>query len=141
MRGLVGLTLAGIVATGAMIATAWAQEKTKEEYVPTADLKTLVQKPIPGIDGTQMTIFHVAAKPGWVGGKHYHSGPVYVYVLKGPFTIEEVGKGTITVEAGQVYEEAIGQPMQARNVSTTEPMELLVIQVSKEGEPLMYKVE
>jgi quercetin dioxygenase-like cupin family protein len=124
-----------------MIATAWAQEKTKEEYVPTADLKTLVQKPIPGIDGRQMTIFHVAAEPGWVGGKHYHSGPVYVYVLKGPFTIEELGKGAQTLETGQLYEEPIGEPMQARNVSAEEPMELLVIQVSKEGEPLMYKVE
>ncbi len=31
--------------------------------------------------------------------------------------------------------------MQASNVSATEPMELLVIQVNNEGEPLMYKVE
>jgi quercetin dioxygenase-like cupin family protein len=141
MRGPVSLTFAAIVATGAMVGTAYAEEKTTKEYVSTADLKTLVQKPIPGTDGAQITLFHVAAKPGWVGGKHYHTGPVYVYVLKGPFTIEEEGKGTITFEAGQVYEEPIGKPMQASNVSATEPMELLVIQVNKEGEPLMYKVE
>jgi hypothetical protein len=31
--------------------------------------------------------------------------------------------------------------MQARNTNAGEPMEMLVVQISDEGEPLMYKAE
>ena len=66
---------------------------------------------------------------------------MYVYILKGPFTVDEQGKGPRVFERGQVYEEPIGEPMQARNTNAGEPMEMLVVQISDEGEPLMYKAE
>jgi quercetin dioxygenase-like cupin family protein len=142
MKSLSTVSLAAALALGAVAGPLHAaEEAAKEEYKPTADIKTLVQKPVPGMDGKQMTIFHVSAKPGWIGGKHYHTGPVYVYVLKGPFSVDEEGKGTQTFETGEVYEEPINQPMQARNTNASEPMELLVIQVSDQGEPLMYKAD
>ena len=141
MRRLVRVSLVGAAAALALSATVHAQEKTKEEYKSTAEIKTLVQKPVPGVEGKQLTIFHVSAPPEWVGGKHYHTGPVYVYVLKGPFTVDEEGKGTQVFETGQVYEEPIGEPMQAKNTNAGEPMEMLVVQISDEGEPLMYKAE
>lgn len=141
MRRLVGISLMGTVAALALSAAVYAQQKTKEEYKSTAEIKTLVQKPVPGVDGKQLTILHVSAPPEWVGGKHYHAGPVYVYVLKGPFTVDEEGKGTQVFETGQVYEEPIGEPMQAKNTNAGEPMEMLVVQISDEGEPLMYKAE
>jgi hypothetical protein len=40
-----------------------------------------------------------------------------------------------------VYEELIGEPRQARNTNAGEPMEMLVVQISNEREPLMYKAE
>lgn len=141
MRRLVGVSLVGAAAALALTATVHAQEKTKEEYKSTAEIKTLVQKPVPGVEGKQLTILHVSAPPEWVGGKHYHTGPVYVYILKGPFTVDEEGKGTQVFETGQVYEEPIGEPMQAKNTNAGEPMEMLVVQISDEGEPLMYKAE
>jgi quercetin dioxygenase-like cupin family protein len=141
MRRLVGVSLVGAAAALALTATVHAQEKTKEEYKSTAEIKTLVQKPVPGVEGKQLTILHVSAPPEWVGGKHYHTGPVYVYILKGPFTVDEEGKGTQVFETGQVYEEPIGEPMQAKNTNAGEPMEMLVVQISDEGEPLMYKAD
>lgn len=141
MRRLVGVSLVGAAAALALSATVHAQEKTKEEYKSTAEIRTLVQKPVPGGERKQLTIFHVSAPPEWVGGKHYHTGPVYVYVLKGPFTVDEEGKGTLVFETGQVYEEPIGEPMQAKNTNAGEPMEMLVVQISDQGEPLMYKAE
>jgi quercetin dioxygenase-like cupin family protein len=141
MRRLVRVSLVGTVAALALSATVYAQQKAKEEYKSTAEIRTLVQKPVPGVEGKQLTILHVSAPPEWVGGKHYHSGPVFVYVLKGPFTVDEEGKGTQVFETGQVYEEPIGEPMQAKNMNAGELMEMLVVQISDEGEPLMYKAE
>ena len=117
-----------------------AAEK-KEVYVSSAEQKTLLEKPLPGVEGKQMTIIHATVPPGWIGGKHHHTGPVYVYVLDGSFTIEEAGKARQTFKAGELYEEPIGTPMQARNMSASEPLRFLVIQVSRPGEPLMYKAE
>jgi quercetin dioxygenase-like cupin family protein len=141
MQRLTSGSLLGVAAALALSATVHAQEKTKEEYKSTAEIKTLVQKPIPGVEGKQLTIFHVSAPPEWVGGKHYHTGPVYVYVLKGPFTVDQEGKSTQVFEAGEVYEEPVGEPMQAKNTNAGEPMEMLVVQISDAGEPLMYKAE
>ncbi len=79
--------------------------------------------------------------PGWVGGRHCHSGPVYVSVLEGSFTIEEQGKPRETFKADDLYEEPVGTPMQARNMNTSEAVKLLVVQVNSHGEPLMYKAQ
>jgi quercetin dioxygenase-like cupin family protein len=84
----------------------------------------------------------IAFPPGWVGGRHYHAGPVFVYVLKGTFSIDEQGKPRQTFKAGDMYEEPVGTLMQARVAETTdEPAEVLVVQISNEGEPLMYASE
>jgi quercetin dioxygenase-like cupin family protein len=117
-----------------------AQEE-KKPYLPTAALTTLVEKPLHGVDGKQVTIVHGAFPGAWVGGKHYHTGPVYVYVLEGSFTVDEQGKPRQTFTAGQLYEEPIGTPMQARNISTSEQLRILLFQVHAPGEPLAYRVE
>jgi quercetin dioxygenase-like cupin family protein len=132
--------LAAIIAAMPSVPAAVAQEK-KEVYVPTADLKTLVGEPLHGIAGKQVTILHGTFPAGWVGGRHYHTGPVYVYVLEGSFTIDEQGKPRQTFTAGQLYVEPIGIPMQARNISAAEQLKALVFQVHGEGEPLAYKVD
>jgi quercetin dioxygenase-like cupin family protein len=118
----------------------YAAEK-KEVYVPPAEITKLVDKPLAGVDGKQVTIMHATLKPGFVGGQHYHTGPVFVYVLDGVFTIDEPGKPRQTFKAGQVYEEPIGTPMQAFNVSTSATTRILIVQVNTQGEPMMYKAK
>jgi quercetin dioxygenase-like cupin family protein len=136
----VSLTLGVVAAVGLGLSPLSAQEK-KEEYVSKAERTTLVEEPLSGADGKIVSINHFKLPPEFVGGKHYHSGPVYVYILEGSFTVEEQGKPPQTFEAGEVYEEPVGQPMQAFNKSASEPIELLVIQVQDEGEPMMYQAE
>jgi quercetin dioxygenase-like cupin family protein len=131
----------GAIAAAAMGVLGVSAQEKKEAYVPTADLKTLVDRPLHGVDGKQVTILHGTFPAGWVGGKHYHSGPVYVYVLEGAFTVEEQGTPPRTFTAGQVYEEPVGTPMQARNISASEPLTILLFQVNDHGEPLAYKAE
>ena len=125
----------------ALISQAALAQEQKEEYVTKAERNVLIEKPLPGADGKIVSINHFRLPTEYVGGKHYHSGPTYVYVLKGTFTVEEQGKPAQTFEAGQLYEEPIGNPMQAFNQSAEEPVELLVIQVQDEGEPLMYQAD
>ena len=139
---LTGATLLLIEAIGNAFGAfgASAPEK-KEAYVPAADVTTLLDKPLPGVEGRQVTVLHGAFPAGWVGGSHYHSGPVYVYVLEGSFTVDEQGKPRQTITAGQLYEEPIGTPMQARNISTSQPLKILLFQVNRQGEPLAYKIE
>jgi quercetin dioxygenase-like cupin family protein len=137
---LVLVLMIAMVAGAIGVLRARAQE-TKDVYVPTGNVKTLVEKPIHGVDGKHVTILHGAFPAGWVGGRHYHSGPVYVYVLEGSFTVDEQGQPRRTFMAGQLYEEPIGTPMQARNISTSEQLRILLFQVHGEGEPLAYKVE
>jgi hypothetical protein len=55
--------------------------------------------------------------------------------------VDEQGKPRQTFKAGELYPEPVGIPMQTRNLSTSDPMKLLVIQVTPKGEPLMYKAE
>jgi quercetin dioxygenase-like cupin family protein len=140
--GILGFGLAIAIAVAAIGGQSLhAQEKKKEVYVPTAQIKTVLEKQLPTVDGKQITIFHALLPPNFVGGKHYHSGPVYVYVLEGSFTIDEPGKARRTFKAGELYEEPIGTPMQAFNMNTSEPAKILVIQVTNAGEPLMYKAD
>ena len=127
--------LIGLVAPSAL-----AQEP-KEEYVSTAERNVLLEEALAGTEGKIVSINHFTMPAEWVGGKHYHSGPTYVYVLKGTLTIEEEGKPTQTFKAGDLYVEPIGNPMQPFNESADEAMELLVFQVQNEGEPLMYQAE
>jgi quercetin dioxygenase-like cupin family protein len=131
---------------GLMVAVIGGQDalatEKKEAYVPPGAVKkTLINEPLHGVKGQVVTIDHLTAPAGWVGGKHYHSGPVYVYVLEGSFTIDEQGKERRTFKAGELYKEPIGTPMQARNLSVSEPLKLLVFQVTPEGEPPMVKTD
>lgn len=141
VRNVLALALAGAVAAGAVgIQPVYAQDK--KEYVPQNVQRVMLKEgPLHGADGKMIHIERIAFPPDWVGGKHYHAGPVFVYVLKGNFSIEEEGKPRQTFKAGDLYEEPIGTPMQARVTETDGPVEILLVQVSKEGEPLMYVSE
>ncbi len=143
-RSAIALSL---IVAGGLIAAAIGEEdaraaEEKEVYVsPGADKKTLINEPLHEVEAQIVTIDHLTVPPGWVGGKHYHTGPVYVYVLEGSFTIDEQGKERRTYKAGELYREPIGAPMQARNLNASEPLKLLVFQVTAKGEPQMVKAD
>lgn len=109
-----------------------------EEYVSKAKAKTLHQAPLPGVQGKEVIIKHYTLPPKYVGGRHYHPGPVYVYILKGEFSVR-TENGTKTYKAGELYPEPLNKPMQARNVSTSDDIELVVFQIGDIGKPMMIK--
>lgn len=132
----------GLLAATALFPQAARAEEKKDVYVtPNAQKKSLVNEALHGAPEKQVTIDHYVLPAGWVGGKHYHAGPVYVYVLEGVLAMDEQGKPRQMFRAGDVYVEPIGVAMQGRNPSASASTKILVIQVTPKGEPLMYKAE
>lgn len=111
-----------------------------QEYVTKAKVTTLHQAPMPGMDGKEVTIKHFVVPPGFVGGRHYHPGPVFVYVLKGELTVE-MEEGTQTFKKGEVFPESLNIPMRGKNLSASDGLEILVFQVGDVGKPMMIKVD
>ena len=87
-----------------------------------------------------MIIKHFAVPPGFVGGRHSHPGPVFVYVLEGELTVKTGGE-TLTFKAGELYSEATNSVMQGKNLSATDDLEFVVFQVGDTGKPMMIKAE
>jgi hypothetical protein len=89
ITSLVLLLMAAITEDAIGVLVVSAQEN-KEVYVPTADLKTLVDnKPLHGVDGKHVTIVHGAFPAGWLGGRHYRHADAgaqhqYVGAAEGP---------------------------------------------------------
>lgn len=111
-----------------------------EVYVSKAKAKILHKAPLQGVEGKEMVVKHYALPSEYVGGKHMHPGPVFVYVLEGELTIE-LASETKTIKAGELYAEEINAAMVGKNLSATDDLELLVFQVGDIGKPMMLKVK
>ncbi len=111
-----------------------------EVYVSKAKAKTLHKAPLQGVEGKEMVVKHFGLPAEFVGGKHMHPGPVFVYVLEGELTIE-LASETKTFKAGELYAEDINAAMVGKNLSATDDLEILVFQVGDIGKPMMLKVK
>ena len=112
----------------------------QQEYKPKADVTKLVNVPLAGVEGKVVIIKHLSLPPGFVGGKHFHPGPVFVYVLEGELTVE-TDVGIETISAGKIYREELRQTMRGKNLSTTDAAKIVVFQVGDEGKPMTIKVK
>ncbi len=131
-----------LVAVMAVAATGFQHANAAEqEYKPKAKATSLLEKPLAGVEGKKVIIKHFEFPPGYVGGKHSHPGPVFVYVLEGELTIDTKEAGRQRIRAGKLYQEPIRSVMQARNLSTTDATKIVVFQVGDEGKPMMIKSE
>lgn len=132
------IVVALIAATAGNIAK--GAEDTQQEYKsPGSGKELLLKEPLHGVPDEQVTVLRVTFPPGWKGGQHYHTGPVYVYVLSGSFVVHEKGKEPRTVDTGSLYREPLGNPMEAHNASATIAVRALIMQIGHKGEPLMIK--
>ena len=134
-----GLVLAS---TLALVLVALQGAQAQEEYVSTAKATKLLESPLAGVEGKTVHIVHFSAPAGFVGGKHSHPGPVFVYILEGQLTVEVEGMEPVTLGPGDLYAEPVGsKTMQPFNKSSTHGVKILVFQVGDEGKPLMVKAE
>ena len=130
------LALTGVLS----LAAAFALNAQSAEYKPKAEVKSLYEGALTGVEGKTVIIKHFTLPAGFVGGKHFHPGNVFVYVISGEFTVE-TEKGTLTVRAGELYPEVPDLVMRAKNQSTSEPLKIVVFQVGDTGKPMMVKAD
>ena len=131
-----------LVAAMAVAATGFQHANAAEqEYKPKVKATSLLETPLAGVEGKKVIIKHFELPPGFVGGKHFHPGPVFVYVLEGELTINTEKAGRQIMRAGELYQEPIRSVMQARNLSTTDTTKIVVFQVGDEGKPMMIKAK
>src|SRR2546428_2507458 len=71
---------------------------------------------------------------------HTHRFPVTVYVLEGAFTLEMEGREPVTVEAGQAIVMPSHVKMTGYNRSSTDPLRLVIFNVSDPGTPYLDPV-
>ncbi len=140
MRNISGLSVALAAAVSVAGLSIQATPAAGQEYKPKVEVKSPLQRPLTGVDGKQVIIKHFTIPPGFVGERHFHPGPVFVYVLEGAITIETGGK-TQTVSAGELYQEPLREVMQGRNQSASEGAKFVVFQVGDAGKPMMIKAE
>ena len=68
---------------------------------------------------------------------HTHRFPVTVYVLEGAFTLEMEGREPVTVNAGHVMIMPPQVKMTGYNRSSTDPLRLVIFNVSDPGTPYL----
>jgi quercetin dioxygenase-like cupin family protein len=117
-------------------------DQSGEEYTaPKAEKAVLLkQDGLAAGSGLEANAIHFKLPPGFKGGRHYHTGDVFVYVLSGSLSIE-TDEGTRTINAGEAYYEIPGMKMIGENLSADSSTEILVIQVGPKGEPMMVKAD
>jgi quercetin dioxygenase-like cupin family protein len=107
----------------------------------------LLKQPLASTTNQEVTVTLLRGAPAAPSGStssrpHQHPGPVFGYVLKGEVEIQVDPDPPKVYHAGDVFYEA---PMHVhrmtRNLSATEPTEILVFQVGEKGQPLGLPVE
>ena len=59
----------------------------EKEYKSTAKITKLIEKmELSGLQGQEANVIVAEMSGGWIGGKHYHPGHVFVYVMEGSIT-------------------------------------------------------
>ncbi len=116
------------------------QVTAHEENVTKPQKKVLHQALLAGVEGMEMTVAHIAVPSGFVGGKHTHPGPVFVYVLEGELTVELEGE-IKTFAEGELYPEDINAAMVGKNLSSSDDLKLLISHVAGIGKPEKISVD
>jgi quercetin dioxygenase-like cupin family protein len=78
----------------------------------------------------------VEIDPGGAGGKHYHPGDAFGYILEGSMTLEIAGKLPVTLKPGESGHVPPKQVHDDKNPSQATPLKFLVFHVADKGQPL-----
>jgi quercetin dioxygenase-like cupin family protein len=105
-------------------------------------IKTLLEAPAVVADREARLIMVTLAPGAALPGAHKHPGPVFAYIREGEIENQVDPDAPKVYRAGDVFYEP---PMHAhrifRNVSQTEPAEVLIFQIGEKGQPLAMGVE
>ena len=105
--------------------------------------KLLLSEVIQGMpkgDKQEVRVLTASFKPRDKTMFHTHRFPVTVYVLEGAFTLEMEGSEPVTVKAGEAIVMPSHVKMTGYNRSSTDPLRLVIFNVSDPGTPYLDPV-
>jgi quercetin dioxygenase-like cupin family protein len=88
----------------------------------------------------EVRVLTASFQPGDKTLFHTHRFPVTVYVLEGAFTLEIEGREPVTVNAGQAMTMPSQVKMTGYNRSSTDPLRLVIFNISDPGTPYLDPV-
>ena len=91
--------------------------------------------------GAEVLVREHLYPPGWQAPRHYHDGDLFIYVISGTFEVVTDASGRGEFKPGQSVHMAADTMMDARNVSDTEPLKLVIFQIGDPGKPFLVPVE
>lgn len=97
--------------------------------------RNLVLKQDMDVPGREAVMAFVELPPGSAEGRHTHPAEVYVFVQEGTISLENEGKPTATLKAGDVFFIAPGKIHQAINNGNV-TARLAAVFVAEKGKPL-----
>jgi quercetin dioxygenase-like cupin family protein len=95
---------------------------------------------MPKADKQEVRVLTASFKPRDKTMFHTHRFPVTVYVLEGAFTLEMEGREPVTVKAGEAIVMPSHVKMTGYNRSSTDPLRLVIFNVSDPGTPYLEPV-
>ena len=114
---------------------------TQSADPPKAKTTVLFTQKLEGLPGFSVQVVLVEGPPGWVGGRHYHPGHVFVYMLDGTYQLNYDDLTSRTVLPGEVFYEAPNSVMRSKNGSSTEWVRDIVFQILRDGQPAAVSVK
>ena len=118
-----------------LVATAQEQGVIKPQLL----LSEIIQG-MPKGEKQEVRVLTASFKPGDKTMFHIHRFPVTVYVLEGAFTLEMEGRDPVTVKAGQAMIMPPDVKMTGYNRSDTNPLRLVIFNVSDPDTPYLDPV-
>ncbi|MGH8210364.1 MAG: cupin domain-containing protein [Steroidobacteraceae bacterium] len=108
---------------------------------PVVTRTLLQQADLEGVAGRQVAMYTAQVVPGAASGRHYNSGPEFVYVLQGSLTFEFEGHAPVTVKVGESEYVPAKNIHIVKNASATEPAKSVVFWVLEKGQPFSIPVK
>jgi quercetin dioxygenase-like cupin family protein len=108
---------------------------------PKAKSTLLLEQKLEGMPGFVVQVVLVEGPPGWVGGRHYHPGHLFGYILEGSYLFNFDNMSSRSVGPGEVFYETPNSIMRSKNGSDTEWVRDVVFQILRDGDPPAVSVE
>ena len=127
------------LAFAALLISSIAIAQERGVIKPRLLLSEIVQG-MPKGERQEVRVLTASFQPGDKTMFHTHRFPVTVYVLEGAFTLEMEGRDPLTVKAGQAMVMPPHVKMTGYNRSSTDPLRLVLFNVSDPGTPYLDPV-
>ena len=132
---IVGLTIRAIQAQSNPPGSAGS---TQDEPIKRT---VLFRGDLEGVPGKEIVVFVADLAPGAVGGKHYHPGPEFFYVLEGTLAHEPQGGSPHMMKTGTFGSNPNKGIHLVRNPSTTERARAIDFLIAEKGQPIVIPIK